>query len=274
MIRKFFIENGLPVSFISIKPWKSLPEYDKKNICISVCASNWNRPLELIIKSLESFLKQKMFSPENYEIILVDDASDDDNAKKSIEYLSDVYKNNRLKFYRTSYSRCWSDAHVLNVAYKRARGKIILQNQTDVVQVGETLEASWRHHNQVDNLWLCPLSFRQRDISLLQRPQILYPHELGASVKSKWITQIQGRNELIKVIPADVDFHLTLNKIGVVFGIDWSINTIHADHESIPRIGSDKPEPTPWPGIGLRNNNLTWSEDWGVLTQEEELNSF
>lgn len=269
MERIFLNDDGLPLPCIVIKSWKSLLSPEKSGICISVCASNWNRPFELIVKSLESILKQD-FPPENYEIILIDDASEDNNASDAINYLKSSYRNHTIRFYRTLYSRCHTDTHPLNVAYRMSFGKIILQSQTDIIHHGETLEAAWRHHSKMDNLWLSPLSFRKYGDSVHQRPKSLYPHELGASVKTNWIRRIQGRNELIKVIPADVDFHLTLSKTGVIFGTDWTIKTIHDDYESIPRTGGNRQIPTIWPGLGLRKPDFTWTDgECGALSDEE-----
>jgi hypothetical protein len=254
---------------VKIPSYKELPSPPKpEGIQISVCASTWNRPKNVIIQSLESIIKQA-FPPQNYEIILVDDATEGEGAKdvrEAAEYIIKQYPNINFRAYFTSYTRCWNDPHTLNVAFKRALGEILMISQVDIIHVGETLEAAWRHHNARQNLWLCPKHYAGN----LSNPWPFhyFPHEFGGSIKKTWVWQIKGRNERIIKEPSDVEFHWQLNKKGIVFGEDQDVKTIHVAHHPSPRTGAPPP-----PNLGLdsRNPDGTWTTgDWGALIPDEE----
>jgi hypothetical protein len=254
---------------VKIPSYKELPSPPKpEGIQISVCASTWNRPKTVIIQSIESIFKQD-FPKENYEVILVDDATEGERAvdvREAVEYLIREYPNHNFRAYFTSYTRCWNDPHTLNVAFKRALGWILMISQVDIIHVGETLEATWRHHNHRQNLWLCPKHY----VEDFSHPWSFayFPHEFGASIRKTWVHKIKGRNERIVKEPSDVEFHYQLFKRGVVFGEDPTIQTIHVAQHPPPRTGAPPP---PNLGVDSRYSDGTWTTgDWGVLTPEEE----
>lgn len=245
----------------------SPPKSDK--IHITVCASTWNRPKEVITRSIKTIFGQE-FPKENYEVILVDDATEGARAndvKAAVDQLIRGYPNHNFRAYFTNHTRCWTDPHILNVAFKRALGWIIMISQVDIIHIGETLEAAWRHHNARKNLWLCPKHYCGNNKPW---PFAYFPHEMGSSIRKEYVEKIKGRNELIKGAPCDVEFHWWLQKVGVVFGEDSEVKTMHVAHHPPPRDGQP---PDKNPGMYSRHPNGTWtSEDWGVLTPEEEAN--
>lgn len=255
---------------VKLSSYRQLPSPLKSgNIEITVCASTWNRPKNVIVQSIQSIFNQS-FPPQCYEVILVDDATEGERAKdvrEAVEYLVREYPGNNFRAYFTSHTRCWTDPHTLNVAFKRALGWILMISQVDIIHEGETLEAAWRHNNQMENLWLCPKHYMGNSKPW---PFQFFPHEFGASTRKKWVDEIKGRNERIIKEPADVEFHWNLNKRGVVFGEDPDVKTIHVTKHPPRREGYPHPPP-PNIGVDTRNSDGTWTTgDWGTLTAEEE----
>lgn len=266
------------------KPYKELPSPPKpKGIQISVCVSTYRRPKELIVTSIESIYNQH-FPAKNYEVILVDDATvvDDVKAEKdlmeAIKYLLREYPNHYFRAYFTNYTRCWTDAHTMNVAYKRALGWIILHSQADLIHVGETLESAWRHHNHNDHLRLCPDHFGGLSDDLWDTEHLkewpFFPYEFGTSYPIKCVQRVKGRNETITQAPPDVDFQSAMrDSCGLVAMKDPSVKTIHRkDSHPVGKglHGRRAGAPRYYDG-DVRKNDKTWTDgDWGVLTPEEE----
>lgn len=254
---------------IKIRPFSEFPSLAKPSgIQISVCASTWNRPASVIVRSLESIINQG-FNPEHYEIILVDDHTEGEHSqdyKRAIEYLITCHPQHNIRAYQTNYTRCWTDSHTLNVAFKRALGKILMISQVDIIHVGETLEAAWRHHSVMNNLWLCPKNYAG-DLAH-PWPFQYFPHEYGASILKEWVYKIKGRSENIIKEPPDVEFHIHLNRQGIVFSEDPAVQTIHVATHPAPRQGYPERPPV---NIESRNPDGTWTTgEWGTLTPEEE----
>lgn len=264
-----FYQCPFNITGVKIPVWTDLPSPPKGGgIQITVCASTWNRTFETIVKSIESIFNQE-FPPVNYEVILADDATEGERAvdvKNACDYLINHYPDRNFRAYFISHTRCWTDPHTLNVAFKRAMGQILMISQVDIIHSQNTLEASWRHHNNLPNLWLCPKHYAP-DYNH-PWPFCYFPHEMGSSVKREWVHKIKGRNENIIKEPADVEFHTHLNRIGVRFGEDPQIQTFHIAPHPNPRTGVPR---SPQLGIDYRNTDGTWTiGDWGVLTHEEE----
>ena len=272
-LREITMTETYPCPFgltgIKIPPYQDLPSPTKSdNIDISVCASTWNRPKQVIIDSIISIFTQT-FPPRNYELILIDDATEGERAKdvrEAAEELIKDFPDHNFRAYFTAYTRCYTDPHTLNLAFKRARGWIIMTSQVDIIHIGETLEAAWRHHNMRENLGLCPKHYAGNLSN--PWPFCYFPHEMGASIRKQWVDQIKGRNEHIIAAAPDVEFHFQLAKKGVVYGEDPTVKTIHVADHPTPRTGAP---PTPNLGIDSRNSDGTWTTgDWGSLTSDEE----
>lgn len=154
--------------FIKPKSWIELPSPPKpQGIQISVIIVNWNRPLNAVGSCIKSVLNQD-FPAENFEVILVDDASDISPKPVCLEILKE-YPNHNFRAYLLDRTRTWSCPHPYNVGLKRAVGWIVLVLQSECI-LDDTperdlddsypkqpaLEGVWRHHNARDRLGLIP----------------------------------------------------------------------------------------------------------------------
>lgn len=264
-----FFDCPFGLKGIKIPSYKELPSPPKEDgIKITVCATTWNRKKEIITQSIKSIFDQR-FPVENYEVILVDDATKGrrvEDLRQAVDELIREYPNHNFRVYITLYTRCYNDPHILNVAFKRALGWILMISQVDIVHLGETLESAWRHHNNLDKLWVCPKHYAEkakgtRMEGAVPWPFAYFPHEFGSSVRKKYVAQIKGRNEKIISEPPDVDFHIRLGQLGILFGEDESVKTLHRRmaHAGCHRLLRKPP----------KNIQITQA-DWGDLTPEEE----
>lgn len=244
---------------------------------ISVCASTWNRPRDLIVTSVESIYRQS-FPVENYEVILVDDATEGPRRRDLLDAIGHImreYPNHNFRAHLLSQTRCWNDAHALNVVFKRALGWILLQSQTDLLHVGGTLESAWRHHSHNDHLRLCPAHFGVlQDNVTVKAKWPHFPYEFGASYPKRCVHRVKGRNETITVAPPDVDFQSAMrDACGLVAMEDPSVRTLHrGDSHPIGKgpFGRREGAPRYYDG-DARRPDKTWTDgDWGALTPEEE----
>ena len=279
MIEYFDCPFGL--KGIKIPTYKDLSSPPKKEVEITVCATTWNRRKEIITQSIKSIFGQR-FPVENYEVILVDDATEGrrvEDLRQAVDELIREYPNHNFRVYITLYTRCYNDPHILNVAFKRALGWILMVSQVDIVHVGETLESAWRHHNHLDKLWVCPKHYGEKAKGMGMEEAApwsfaFFPHEFGSSVRKKYVDKIKGRNEKIIYEPPDVEFHVYLQKSGIIFGEDESVKTLHlydahngCSRNFRPPAGNHNLNP---PLIGRPEDKVWTQGDWGVLTSEEE----
>jgi glycosyltransferase involved in cell wall biosynthesis len=218
-----YTHDRLGAKILTYKQLPSPPHSDK--IEISICVPLYNRG-KIIEKSLLSILNQN-FPKQNYEVIFIDDASRD-NTREVLKDIFDRYPEFNMRAYFRTESTTFNDAAPFNIAFRLAKGWILVLNQIDIIHRGEVLEAIWRHHNYYSNLFLCPLHLGETpDGKLVEWGRQFVPHEFGSSLRKEWVMKIKGRNETILRHPADVEFHWRLNRAGVVFGEDHTIATIH-----------------------------------------------
>jgi glycosyltransferase involved in cell wall biosynthesis len=210
-----------------------IPPHEVGKIEISVCVPLYNRA-EIIEKSLLTILKQN-FPIDAYEIIFVDDASTD-NTREVLEEIFDRFPEYNMRAYFRTQTTTYNDAAPFNIAFRLAKGWILMLNQIDIMHKGEVLQATWQHHNYYANLFLCPQHFGETpDGRLVEWGRQWIPHEFGSSVRKEWVMKIKGRNETILRHPPDVEFHWRLNRAGVVFGEDHTIATIHRHDAHKPK---------------------------------------
>ena len=265
------------------------PKPDK--IVISVCVSTWARSEQIIQTSVESVFNQS-FPPENYEVILVDDATEGfrlDELLNAVKYLIREYPNHNFRAYFIKHSRSWNDTHTLNVAFKRALGWIIIQNQSDVIFLDNILESAWRHHNHQIKLRVFPHVMNLFNDGSLKPSWIgtgknsdnpehnPEPHELGASYPRKCVHKIKGRDERIKRVPPDEEFQWNMRALcGLIAVKDPSVRVANRQFKwppewnvkSLPRqLTPELQQQTrdrPFKTIWADNDN------WGLLILEEE----
>ena len=259
------------------KSYLELPSPPKPSgVLVSVCASTWNRPKWIITSSIASLFNQK-FPPENYEVILVDDATDGPNREELLQAIHELirdYPNHNFRAYLLEHTRCWNDSHVLNVAFKRSLGWILIQSQTDLLHDGETLESAWRHHNNDHHIRLNP---EHHGIYLDGHiePTEWYrgePHEMGASYLKEHVVKVKGRNETVWTEPSDVDFQSAMRDHSqLIVRKDPAVRTLHRPIHPVCTGPNGRRVGATYPDAVHRGRDGAWTEgDWGLLTESEE----
>jgi len=273
----WMFQFGIPV--IKIKSWIDLPSPQKPDgIQISVIIINWNRPLNVVESCIASVFNQD-FPPDNFEVILVDDASDI-SPKPACLNIVKKYPNHNFRAYLLERTRCWQDSHVFNVGFKRALGWIVVMLHSDGVFDDDperdlddsfphqpALEGTWRHHNARDRLGLCP-----RMLLMPQENEYSYwsyfPHALGFSIRKKYIEAVHGVNEAQYIAAPILDFYLRLtNSFGIEFTEDMNMQAVHRNY-MIPTNLLRTPDMTrPRPPTAPVQD---WPSSWGQITEDEE----
>lgn len=276
---------------IKTKSWTELPSPPKPHgIQISVVIVNWNRPLHVVESSIKSVLHQD-FPPENFEVILVDDASDISPRSVCLKILQE-YPQHNFRAYLLERTRCWSCMHAYNVGLKRAAGWIVMTLQSEAV-LDDTperdldasclqqpvLEGVWRHHNAQDGIGLLPRRLNQNGDNEYERwPS--FPHDHGLSIRKTFTHGVHGYPEQSVGDPA-IDYIMNLtSKFEIKFTEDLNMQVIHRTfmvpkqlaalaYQVRPVIPGTSPSLTSW----LSAKRPDWPRCWGELTESEEKNA-
>lgn len=279
------------------KSWVELPSPPKpEGIQISVVIVNWNRPLNVVESSIASVLNQD-FPPKNFEVILVDDASDISPKPSCLKILKE-YPNHNFRAYLLDRTRCWGCPHAYNVGLKRATGWIVLTLQSEAVLDDEperdlndsypkqpALEGVWRHHNARDRLGLIPRRLDQhgeKEYSFFVSSFFPYsPHDHGLSVRKSYVHGVRGYPEHSLGDPA-IDYMVNLTtQFGIKFTEDLNMQVIHRNYmlpkhlaDGAPKVRSVTPGVPPSLDSWLSAKRPDWlGGHWGELTEEEEKNA-
>jgi len=281
---KFYPEHGwwnfpFDQHVIKTESWIDLPSPPKPpGIQISVVIINWNSPLNVVETSIASVLNQD-FPPENFEVILVDDASDVSPKQACLNSVRD-YPNHNFRAYFLDRTRCYQESHGTNVGFKRALGWIVVILQSHSVMDDEPerdlddshpqqplLEGTWRHHNARDRLGLCPRLLamgREGEYS----PQTSFPHPQGLSLRKEYVEAIQGIAEHKYSNAPLLHFRVSLTqRFGIVFTEDLNTQVIHRDYMLPKNILGDQEILRPRPQDHVFPD---WPTHWGELTEQEE----
>lgn len=269
---------------IHIPSYKDLPKVPVPDgIQISICVPLWNRA-RLLDLSLRSIFRQN-FPRHAYEVILVDDASSD-NTRDAVDSACRNYSEYNIKAFFREKTTTYNDTGPLNIAFREAAGWILIINQIDLLHVGEFLEATWRHHNARNHLFLCPKAYLVRseyspavedrhnlveygDLNSMCFPHEykFFPHEWGASIRKEHIMKINGRDE--RYIGADsghMDFLARLMRIRVVVAEDPTMAIVHRTGVHPPPRWKQKAVVPPWnPDDYVCNKG----GNWGLLSESE-----
>lgn len=269
---------------IHIPDWQSLPSVPiPDGVQISICVPIWNRG-RLLELSLRSIFKQD-FPRHAYEVIFVDDASND-NTRNVMENICRNYGEYNIRAFFRDHTTTNNDSPGLNIAFRRAKGWIVMINQIDLLHVGELLQAVWRHHNTRDHLFLVPKAYLVRseyccvtedthnlidvkDIDTMCYPHDyqFFPHEWGASIRKEYLLNINGRDE--RYIGADsghIDFMARLMRMRVTIGEDPAMTIVHRSGVHPPPRYTQKATVPPWnPDEYVCNKD----REWGFLSDEE-----
>ncbi len=282
---------------IHVPDWRTLPAFTgSNNIEITIGCSNWNRDgsIEACIISM----CEQSFPKENYEIILIDDCSED-NSREIIKETIKRYPDHNIKYIELDESRTFNEHHPHNVTIRLGIGEIFLKNSGDNLYSYNFLEAVWRHHNYqlskgIDRLflttyWGCYQVFSDEYIPLLMTKEYrdednlkpLLVHgvgkeagekgwcvDTGGSMRMKYAKEMQGYDEKIRGnTPGDVCLMCRLNFNKFLFGYEPNIYSIHFHKSSIKKVkrGMKFEEKIPWePQVFKRNG-----DKYGDLTENE-----
>ena len=235
---------------INLLSWKELEPFPGSNdIEITVGISNWNRD-GTIVECIDSVCNQN-FPKKNYEIIIVDDCSED-NSRVLIRHTIEKYQDNLIRYYELEESRTKNEHHPHNVTIRKALGKIFVKVSGDTLLSRNYLEGVWRHHNVYNNLFLhCFWGGISKDMMsddcsnfMVMRKEALekiiklsgleedklrpclnpdlpvahenkHPVDTGGSMYTKWWQKLHGFDEQIQGnIPGDVCLICRCTRIG------------------------------------------------------------
>ena len=251
---------------------------------------NWNRPLEVVESSIKSVLNQD-FPPENFEVILVDDASDLDPKPTCLKIVRE-FPNHNFRAYLLKRTRSWNCPHAYNVGLKRAAGKIVMTLQSEAV-LDDTperdlddsypkqpvLEGAWRHHNAMDKIALTPRRLNQFGPNTYE-PWWFYPQDVGMSIRKIYTHAVHGFVEHSIGDPA-IDYMVNLTReFQIKFVEDLNMQVIHRDYlvpQNLYRLAceirSTKPGKAPCREDWLTAQRPDWlGGHWGELDEDEEKN--
>lgn len=302
MKNEFGADYDFPLSFDNfgrhIPSWYTLkePPLDHDVVQITVAIPNYNRA-PLLDSLVRSILWQSL-PKEMFEIIIVDDASED----KSIKVLKDIcgrYSDYNIRVYPLEHTRTYSPSHPWNVATRYAIGNVVMLVQPDLVMVDkDTLGSALRLHHWIDKLILCPflVSIRGDEVGVeaevaisndmfidiplfcgtciasdqdtLRRFNCPFPSPNGMSLRAEYLRRLHGFDERILTAPPEVDLFGRLMHFGLVFGIENSIKIVNR------RFQSKRTNPpfneVPWSPHEITRNG----DDWGLLTDIEKGKAF
>lgn len=252
---------------IKTQSWFDLPTPPKEEgIQISIVVINWDRPFDMVESCIASILDQD-FPPESFEVILVDDASRRISPKPACLKIVRDYPKHNFRAYLLKSTRCYQDTHVYNVGLKRALGWIVTIFHTDAVFDENVLEGTWRHHNAIENLGLCP-----QMLYMPEENEIKYwysfPHPMGFSFNKKYVEATHGFNEAKYSDGPVTDFRVQLDRLGIVYAEDTNMQVIHRDYMIPKNVYGPYPEVLrPMP----ENHSFPdWPNSWGQLSESEE----
>jgi glycosyltransferase involved in cell wall biosynthesis len=264
---------------IKTESWIDLPSPPKPSgIQISVVIVNWNRPLNVVESSIASVLNQD-FPPENFEVILVDDASELSPKPVCLDILRE-YPNHNFRAYLLNRTRSWNCGHVYNVGFKRALGWIVAMLHSDSVfddaperalndsyPRQPVLEGMWRHHNARDRLALSPrMLWMPKENEY--KPWYYFPHCQGLSLRKAYVEAVHGVTEKRCDEPL-LDFLIRLMVFNIKITEDVNIQVIHRNYMlpknllEVPSVVRPPPPNASYPD---------WPNEWGEITENEEKN--
>lgn len=239
---------------VNLPKWSDIPSPmpPPTKIEITVAIPNFNRAplLESLIRSI---MPQAFATKYYYEILIVDDASDDDSIPVLRE-LCKKYSEYNIKVIPLDNTRTYCPGHPWNVAAREAHGWIFMLFQPDLVMVdSNVLDSAWYHHHNMTNLFLAPFAIGVsgaekeqlaeqaiREYRFSDLPQYCerpgggsketrerfgcpFPNPNGMSIRTSWLRACNGFDELIRTVPAEIDLFCRLTHRGVVYGLDRDV---------------------------------------------------
>lgn len=240
---------------VEIPTYDTLPPFtgsDKVEVTIGV--SNWNRA-DVMEATLPSMIEQD-FPIHNFEVIVVDDASDDGSQ----EVITDIirrYPDSLVRAYFRNTSTTNNEHAPHNITIKQALGTVFIKGQADLVFSTNFVDVCYRHHNTTDKLFLnCYFAWStgikvEEEVEFLKirenrKPEVVNnmrvpwidaegpedalkdPCDSGGSCCTKWLQEMHGFNEeIFGHEVGDVELMCRLAHHGILFGLDKSHTAFH-----------------------------------------------
>lgn len=230
-------------------------EYNDKDLRISVIIPSKDNP-DMLIKCIDNL---KLSSEDNIEVIVVDNGSSDDNKAKIENYLSNVSFDNQYIYDPKEFNYSYMN----NVGVKKSSGEIVILLNDDIEADGHAWINRLGNIASMDNIGCvgCKLVYPtgliqhvgiscgvdgpahelmgDEDIHGIAHGENEYNRNVLAvtgaclAVKRSLYEEVGGLFEELKVGYNDVDFCLTIAKMGYKNIVMNDIRLIH--HESVTR---------------------------------------
>ncbi len=208
-----------------------------------------SRELEL---TLRSFVMQEIPYPV-YELIVVDDHSPDFSARTVVARFSRLYPDLRLIYvrqYRSNGGSYGSSAIVKNVGLRLAQGEYVFFNNSEIVQVGETLNYILAQMHQAKPKALClrgvviESPYEEIDGAMAGGLEAIHDnadrgrervatadHAGLAAVSRQLLLTVGGNDERFDYWgKEDLDLAARLKRVGVQYIYDPQLKSLHVSH--------------------------------------------
>ncbi len=144
-------ENPPWFNAVTIPRLKDIPEACNKTISIIMC--NWR--FTSYLPSVISYIGRQQFPKDKYEIIVIDDNSNQKcvfhnpfrefTVNEVMFKIKDFWSDINLSFYQTNKNVTFNIVLAFNIGLKRAKNDLIVMNSADCWQQGEYLETASRY---------------------------------------------------------------------------------------------------------------------------------
>jgi len=177
----------------------------------SVIIPTYNRA-KILIKCVDALMEQTF---DDYEVIVVDDASTDDTEEQ-------------IRRYPVRYVRLEErsgPAHARNVGIELAEGELIIFVDSDVIVAPEFVQDHVEIHEERGDIILQGMVYHVRELPRRPSFRYLIPNGIcwhvfitqNASVKKRWLLEVGGFDEQLGAFMGyhDLDLGLRLQELGL-----------------------------------------------------------
>jgi glycosyltransferase involved in cell wall biosynthesis len=236
---------------------------------ISVIVTNWNR--QYFLERIAAQLYTQSFPRDKFEVIFVDD----DSEEKS-EVL-DIFKKIKAscpemncKFIETNFCKTQNPAFRYNVGVRNAAGRMLVINESDILQQGDYLSVVYNLLSKDSLAYLSPLVYHVKEAGRLEVENLRMETDLGSAMMREHYEAVHGYDEsvsgwggiegdFIGRIRQQRGLHLVSHPEGLaVWHHGWNIN-------AKPYFSKKMAQP----GTGRRNWQSPQNDNWGISEKIE-----
>jgi len=238
---------------------------------ISVIVTNWNR--QHFLSDIAKQMNEQKFPKDRYEVIFVDDDSvEKDEVYSIFKKIRESYPKMNLKFIETHFCKTQNPAFRYNVGVRHACGKMIILNESDILQQGEYLSNVYEYLSKDPNLYLSPTVYHVKESGEIELENLRFETDLGSALMRIHFEKVHGYDENVSGwggIEGDfinrVKTHCNLRlypraKGLVVYHHGWTFKAKPYFAKMIAK-----------PGSGPRNWGPPKSNSWGLSDKVEVL---